>query len=166
MPEPPYRICFVCLGNICRSPTAAVVMRGLVADAGLTGRIEVESAGTGGWHVGQGANPDALRAMSRHGYDGRGHAARQFLAGDFPRYDLVLGLDRANVADLRRMAPDAEARAKVSLLRDFDPGTPPGAELDVPDPWGGRDAGFDDVLAQVSAACVGLLARIPVGAEG
>ena len=158
MPESPYRICFVCLGNICRSPTAAVVMRQLVTGAGLGGSVEVDSAGTGGWHVGQGANPDALRAMTRVGYDGRDHVAQQFGIDDFARYDLVVGLDGANVRDLQRIAPDEVARAKVVLIRDHDPDAPPGS--DVPDPWGGPDAGFDDVLVQVQAACAGLLERL------
>lgn len=151
----PYRICFVCLGNICRSPMAAIVMRGLVAEAGLD--VEVDSAGTGSWHVGGPADRSALSALTRGGYDGSQHVARQFRPSDFARYDLVVGLDRANVRDLRRLAPSPEAAAAVRLLRDYA-GVP---DLDVPDPYGGPDVEFDDALALVVEACRGLLASLP-----
>ena len=159
MSAPPYRISFVCLGNICRSPMAAVVMRSLVADAGLP--VQVDSAGTGSWHIGGGANPPAVQALGRRGYDGSTHVARQFGPRDFADYDLVIGLDRHNVADLRRLAPDDEQAAKVVLLRDFDPDAPT-EDRDVPDPYGGPDLDFDDALDLVTAACQGLLAQLPV----
>ena len=156
---PPYRICFVCLGNICRSPMATVVMRRLVADAGL--RVQVDSAGTGSWHIGGGANPPAVQALKRRGYDGSRHVARQFGPPDFADYALVVGLDRYNVDDLRRLAPDDEQAAKVVLLRDFDPAAATG-DRDVPDPYGGPDHDFDHALDLVTAACEGLLGRLPV----
>ncbi|MBA3249245.1 MAG: low molecular weight phosphotyrosine protein phosphatase [Geodermatophilaceae bacterium] len=157
----PYRICFVCLGNICRSPMASVVMRRLVADAGLD--IQVDSAGTGSWHVGGPADHSALRAMTKGGYDGSTHVARQFSARDFAAYDLVVGLDRQNVRDLRRMAPDPAAAAKIRLLRDFAPDGEP--DLDVTDPYGGPDDGFDEALEVVFAACRGLLDTLPAAAR-
>ncbi len=153
-----YRICFVCLGNICRSPMAAVVMRALAADAGMA--VLIDSAGTGSWHIGGPANPPALTALQRRGYDGSTHVARQFGPGDFASYDLVVGLDGHNVADLRRLAPDEEQAAKVVLLRDFDPGAA-AADRDVPDPYGGRDHDFDHALDLVTAACHGLLDQLP-----
>ncbi len=156
---PSYRICFVCLGNICRSPMAAVVMRELVSEAGLD--VQVDSAGTGSWHIGCGANPPAVEALRRRGYDGSAHVARQFGPADFADYDRVVGLDRHNVADLRRLAPDHEQAAKIVLLRDFDPDAP-ADDRDVPDPYGGPDGEFDHTLDLVSAACRGLLDRLAV----
>lgn len=155
----PYRICFVCLGNICRSPMADVVMRRLVADAGLADRIQIGSAGTGSWHVGSGANPPAVAALHRRGYDGSAHQARQFGAADFADWDLIVGLDASNVADLRRLAPTKDDAATVALLRDFDPASPAG-DRDVPDPYGGPEAEFDHALDLVEAACRGLLADL------
>ncbi|CAN5130521.1 low molecular weight protein-tyrosine-phosphatase [soil metagenome] len=164
----PYRICFVCLGNICRSPMAGVVMRRLASDAGLADRIVVGSAGTGSWHVGAGANPPAVAALHRRGYDGSSHRARKFGAADFADWDLVVGLDAANVADLRRLAPTDADAAKVVLLRDYDLEAPAGddpavsgADRDVPDPYGGPDAEFEHALDLVEAACRGLLATLP-----
>lgn len=156
---PSYRICFVCLGNICRSPMADVVMRQLVSAAGVD--VQVDSAGTGSWHIGRGANPPAVQALGRRGYDGSTHVARQFGPGDFADYDLVIGLDQSNVADLRLLAPDDEQAAKVVLLRDFDPDAAAG-DRDVPDPYGGPDDDFDHALDLVTAACKGLLNRLPV----
>lgn len=159
MSAPPYRICFVCLGNICRSPMAAVVMRKLVAERGLD--VQVDSAGTGSWHIGGGANPPAVQALSRRGYDGSTHVARQFGPTDFADYDLVIGLDRHNVADLRRLAPDRDQATKIVLLRDFDPIAAAG-DRDVADPYGGPDDDFDHALDLVTAACAGLLDRLPL----
>lgn len=153
----PYRIAFVCLGNICRSPMAEAVMRALVDEAGLSGRVEVTSAGTGGWHVGEPADPRAKAALRRRGYPLR-HAARQFRARDLARHDLVLGLDERNVADLGRLATTAAERAKVLPLRAFDPAA--GSDLAVPDPYYGTDADFDHALDLIEAACGSLLDRV------
>jgi protein-tyrosine phosphatase len=152
----PYRVVFVCLGNICRSPMAEAVLRSLVADAGLDDRVEVSSAGTGDWHIGESADARALTALSRHGYDGAGHRARQFGRDWFDEHDLVVALDRHNAATLRRMAP-AGAAGKVRLLRSFDPAA---TGPDVPDPYYGDDAAFDSVLAMVETACRALLAEV------
>jgi protein-tyrosine phosphatase len=154
------RLCFVCLGNICRSPTAEAVMRGRVADAGLSDRIEVESAGTGSWHVGEPPDRRAAREARARGLamDGR---ARQFSPGDFARCDLILAMDADNAADLRRMAPDPAAAAKVRLLREFDPQAT--GDLAVPDPFYGGPDGFATVFDMVDAACTGLLAHLRAG---
>ena len=153
------RILFVCLGNICRSPTAEGVMRHLLREEGLADRVELESAGTGGWHVGDPPDARATEAAGRRGIvlDG---AARRVTPADFERFDLLVAMDRDNLADLRRLAPDAVAREKVRLLREFDPASAGGRDLDVPDPYYGGPRGFDDVLDLVEAACRGLLDEV------
>jgi protein-tyrosine phosphatase len=152
---PAARVLFVCMGNICRSPTAEGVMRRLVYEAGLSEQIVLDSAGTGGWHVGAPPDPRAVAAA-----DGRGiaidGAARKVRAADFDDFDLIVALDRDNAQDMRRLAPDEEAAAKVRLLREFDPASR-GDDLDVPDPYYGGDDGFGRVLDLVDAACRGLL---------
>lgn len=157
VPPVPFRVCFVCSGNICRSPTAEVVLRSYVADAGLARRVEVESAGTGNWHVGDGADRRSLHTLADAGYDGSEHRARQFEASWFARLDLVLALDATHLDDLRALAPDAEARAKIRLLRSFDPEAVRAGTLDIEDPFYGGVADFDRVLAEVEAACAGLV---------
>jgi protein-tyrosine phosphatase len=151
------RICFVCLGNICRSPTAEGVMRHLVREAGLQGAIEIDSAGTGGYHVGEPPDRRAHAACRERGIELRGRA-RQFRPGDFARFDYVIAMDRENLDDLRRLAPDASARQKLHLLRAFDPESP--AQAGVPDPYYGGERGFDQVVEIVLAACRGLLAEL------
>jgi protein-tyrosine phosphatase len=151
------RILFVCLGNICRSPTAEGVMKRLVAEADLQDSIELDSAGTGGWHVGEPPDPRATDAARRRGIELAGHA-RQVRAEDFERFDLLLAMDRTNERALTRaLAPDEPARAKIRLLREFDPASADGDDLDVPDPYYEGPHGFDVVLDQVQAACAGLL---------
>ncbi len=151
------RVLFVCLGNICRSPTAEGVMRALVRDAGLEDRIELDSAGTGAWHIDQPPDPRATAAARDRGITLEG-AARQIERDDFAEFDLVVAMDASNVADLRRIAPDDAARAKIRLLREFDP--PADGALDVPDPYHGGARGFDDVFDLVQAACAALLAEL------
>jgi protein-tyrosine phosphatase len=148
------RILFVCMGNICRSPTAEGVMRRLIEDAGLTDRVEIESAGTGGWHAGEPPDRRATLAAGRRGITLEG-AARQIRASDFRDFDLVIALDRANLRELLAVAPDEDAAEKIRLLREFDPRA--GGDLDVPDPYYGGDRGFETVLDMVEAACRGLL---------
>jgi protein-tyrosine phosphatase len=164
----PVRLCFVCLGNICRSPTAEGVMARLVADAGLADRIEVDSAGTGAWHVGDGPDPRSMTEARRRGVELTSRA-RQFHPGDFYRYDLVLAMDARNLADLRDLAPEAHLRDRARLLRAFDPalaisdteGTVRGPfDLDVPDPYYEADDGFRTVFDMVAAACRGLLDHV------
>jgi protein-tyrosine phosphatase len=150
------RILFVCTGNICRSPTAEGVMRRLVADAGLDGAVEIESAGTGGWHAGEPPDARATAAAARRGIALAG-AARQVTEDDFERFDLIVAVDRENLGELRAIAPGTRARAKVRLLREFDPASAGGEDLDVPDPYYGGARGFETVLDLVAAACTGLL---------
>lgn len=151
------RILFVCLGNICRSPTAEGVMRKLVRDAGLEERIEVDSAGTGSWHVGEPPDARATRVARRRGITLEG-AARQVWPRDFEEFDLILAMDSSNLRNLQRLASDETARAKVRLLREFDPAAE--GDLDVPDPYYGGADGFDRVLDLVHAACRSLLEQL------
>jgi protein-tyrosine phosphatase len=138
-------------------------MRHLVAEEGLEGQIEIDSAGTGGWHVGAPPDERATEAARRRGVALEG-AARRFDPEDFDRFDLILAMDRENQRDLLAMAPDEEARAKVRLFREFDPRSSSGGDLDVPDPYYGGDDGFEEVLDLVDAAARGLLAEIKAGA--
>jgi protein-tyrosine phosphatase len=147
------------MGNICRSPTAEAVMAKLVADAGLGDRVVLDSAGTGGWHAGERADPRARAAAARRGIDIT-HRARQFAMADLDRFDLVVVMDRANLDHVRRMAGDRD-RPVVRLLRSFDLSAPEGAE--VPDPYGGGAADFDEVLDQCERACSGLVDHVRRG---
>ena len=151
------RICFVCMGNICRSPTAHAIMQKLVADAGLASKIEIDSAGTGGWHAGELPDPRSCAAGARRGYD-LDHPARQFKAADFDRFDLVLAMDRDNHDHLQRLARGRTQLPPIRLLRSFDPSAPEGAE--VPDPYGGGGDDFDHVLDVCERACQGLLEHL------
>ena len=164
MPGRSTRILFVCLGNICRSPTAEGVMRALVREAGLEESIELDSAGTGAWHVGSPPDERATETARARGIALEG-AARQVRRADFDDFDLLIAMDRKNLADLRRLAPDERARARIRLLREFDPASAGLGvdELDVPDPYYGGPRGFEDVLDLVHAACEGLLAQIRAG---
>jgi protein-tyrosine phosphatase len=153
----PYRVCFVCSGNICRSPIAEAVLRRMVADAGLADQVAVSSAGTGGWHIGDPADARAMAALRRRGYP-LDHAARQWSAADFADTDLVVALDAGHYRHLVRQARDAEDRAKIRLLRSFDPEA--GDDLDVPDPYYGGAAGFEHVLDLAEAACARILTEI------
>ena len=140
------RILFVCLGNICRSPTAEGVMRRLLEQEGLD--WEVDSAGTGAWHVGNPPDARATAAAARRGIALDG-AARQVRPADFERYDLILAADRSNLRDLLAIAP-RQHRDKVRLLL---------GDRDVPDPYYGADGGFDEVLDLCEDACRRLLAE-------
>jgi low molecular weight protein-tyrosine phosphatase len=153
------RILFVCTGNICRSPTAEGVMRSLLRAEGLDDRIELDSAGTGPWHAGEPPDGRATDAARTRGIvlDG---VARQVRLGDFGAFDLLLALDREHERDLLALAPDDDARAKVRLLREFDPASVATGDLDVPDPYYGGARGFEHVLELVEAACRGLLAEV------
>jgi protein-tyrosine phosphatase len=165
----PFRVLFVCLGNICRSPTAEGVMRRLVADAGLQESIELDSAGTGGWHVGSPPDERASAAARGRGVALEG-SARQVREEDFLDFDLLLAMDAENMRELRARALGERERAKVRLLREFDPAShldgarsDPRGELDVPDPYYGAPGGFEEVFDLVRAACEGLLAQIRAG---
>jgi protein-tyrosine phosphatase len=160
--QAPFRVLFVCLGNICRSPTAEGTMRALVREAGMEDRIELDSAGTGGWHVGSPPDERATAAAAARGIALEG-AARQVSVADFDDFNLMIAMDSANLSDLRDLAGDDRRREKVRLLREFDPaGADPG-DLDVPDPYYGPGDGFERVLDMVEASCRGLLAQIQAG---
>jgi protein-tyrosine phosphatase len=152
------RVCFVCLGNICRSPTAEAVMKHLVREAGLTAAIQIESAGTGDWHVGEPRDRRSQATAAARGVPLAGRA-QQFTAADFERFDHVVAMDRSNLENLRNMAPSAAARAKLSLLRSFE-ADPGGSDSDVPDPYYGGARGFDEVFDICQAACAGFLASL------
>jgi protein-tyrosine phosphatase len=155
----------VCLGNICRSPTAEGVMRALVREAGMEEKIELDSAGTGAWHVGNPPDERATETARARGIVLEG-AARVLRRKDFEDFDLLLAMDRKNLADLRSLVPDERGRARTRLLREFDPasaGLGADGDLDVPDPYHGGPRGFEHVLDLVRAACEGLLAQIRAG---
>lgn len=148
------RICFVCLGNICRSPTAEGIFRHLLRERGLEGKAEIDSAGTGAWHVGKPPDRRAAAEASRRGIDLSGRA-RQFEPEDFDRFDYVIAMDEMNASDLAAIAPSKGARERIRLLRSFDREAPSGAG--VPDPYYGGDRGFREVFDICESACAGLL---------
>ena len=150
------RVAFVCLGNICRSPMAAAVASVLVEEAGLADRVVVESFGTADYHVGKCADARTSAALRRRGWSADGHRARQITSSDVARADLVLAADRSNVEFLQRLAGDDRNRAKIRLLRSFDPLSTPW-DQEVADPWFGEEADFDSALDQIEAACRGLV---------
>ena len=142
------KILFVCLGNICRSPTAEAVMRARAAGLGL----HIESAGTGGWHAGERPDPRAIEHGERQGYDFSGQTAQQVQKNDFSRFDYVLAMDSQNLSALRDLCPSGYS-GHLSRFLDFAPNA---ALKDVPDPYyGGRD-GFQTVIALIEAASQGL----------
>ena len=156
-PGRPYRICLVCLGNICRSPMAEVVVRAELAKAGLAGKVEVDSAGTGDWHIGQPMDSRARTELARHGHDGAAHRARQIDPSWLASYDLLIAMDGSNLRNLRQMAPDRQTAAeRIVLFRAFDPAAGPDAE--VPDPYDGGGEHFAEVYELVQAAARGLAA--------
>jgi protein-tyrosine phosphatase len=159
----PYRVCVVCLGNICRSPMAEVILRDELERAGLSGRVEVDSAGTGDWHLGSPMDSRARAELSRRGYDGAGHRARQFEPGWFERYDLVAAMDRANLERLRRAAPDQQAEDRTVLFLSFDParnGQGSERDLEVPDPYDGGPEDYVLVFDLVQPAARALAAQL------
>ncbi|HVS67857.1 MAG TPA: low molecular weight protein-tyrosine-phosphatase [Mycobacteriales bacterium] len=156
--QPPYRICFVCMGNICRSPIAEVVMRAKVAEAGLAHRVVVDSAGTGDWHAGGPADERTIHTLRSRGYDDGGHVARQFKSDWFDEIDLVVAMDGKNLQSLRWLAT-GEQVDKIVRLRSFDPASR-GGDLDVPDPYYGGADHFVEVLEMVEAGCDGLLDHV------
>lgn len=150
-------VCFVCLGNICRSPTAEGVFAKLVADAGLRGRIRVDSVGTGAWHKGERADKRARIEAARRGYE-LNSVARQITSADFDSHDLLIGMDLGNLRDLAALAPKTVDPAKFRLLRSYDPLSAVDAE--VPDPYYGGPADFQRMFELVEAGCKGLLVRL------
>ncbi|HEU4623981.1 MAG TPA: low molecular weight protein-tyrosine-phosphatase [Steroidobacteraceae bacterium] len=150
------RILFVCLGNICRSPSAEVVLRHIAAREAPELGIEVDSAGTAGYHIGEPPDARSQEAARRRGYDMAHLRARIIEPGDFERFDLILAMDRHNLSTLRRRAPVA-VRERVRLFLEF---APEAGVTDVPDPYYGGPTGFEEVLDLVEAASRGLIAHL------
>ena len=145
-----HRILFVCLGNICRSPTAEGVFRALAAAGGL--RVEVDSCGTGGWHAGEPPHPPAIAAAKARGYDLTGLRARQITRADFTRFDRIVVMDRANLRDVRALRPDGGTEPELFLTHAPQHGA------EVPDPW--YTGEYDRTLDMIEDAARGLIAAM------
>lgn len=158
-PAGPYRICLVCLGNICRSPIAEQVLRADLGRVGLSDAVVVDSAGTGSWHLGSGMDRRAATTLRVYGYPTE-HVARRFEPDWFDNRDLVLAMDTDNHAELLRCAPETVAKERLAMFRAFAPGAGPYAE--VPDPYYGGEDGFATVLGMVEAASKGLTEQLVV----
>ena len=150
-------VCFVCLGNICRSPLAQGVFEALVKQEGLQDRIITSSAGVGNWHVGSSPDSRMQQTARKHGIY-LNSRARQFQASDFKRMDLVLAMDHSNLSTLQQMRPAPELHDKLFLFRSFDPEN--NGDLDVPDPYYGGDKGFETVFQMVERTCPKVLQRL------
>lgn len=173
--DPPYRVCFVCSGNICRSPMAEAVFRARILESGLDGLVETDSGGTGDWWEGSGADHRAVAALAGKGYEER-HVARQFRPEWFAERDLVIALDSGHLRRLRALAPTPRDAAKVRLLLSYSPtlalrppagGTPIAphqedeeADWDVPDPYYGGPEEFEHCLALIETAVDTLLEAV------
>jgi protein-tyrosine phosphatase len=158
-PNQPYRICVVCLGNICRSPMAERVLAAHLDLAGLAGRVVVDSAGTGDWHVGAPMDARARAELARRGHDPGGHEARQIQPDWLDDYDLLLAMDQSNLAGVTALAAGKPGLAdRIILLRAFDPAAADGAE--VPDPYYGSADDYAEVFDLVDAAAKGLVSRL------
>lgn len=148
-----YRIAVVCLGNICRSPMADVVLNARMAATGIDELVEVVSAGTAGWHTGKPMDERAAALLTAEGYDASSHRAQQVQASWLDELDLVLTMDRANLSDVRSLTSGEVDPHRVRPFRDFDPVDPGG---EVPDPYYGGADGFRDVLTMVERTSTAL----------
>jgi low molecular weight protein-tyrosine phosphatase len=153
-----YRVCLVCLGNICRSPMAESVLHASLAEAGLDGLVTLDSAGTGDWHLGEPMSGQARAALASRGYDGSAHRARQFRPSWLTERDLVLAMDGRNLATLRRMAGAAD-RDRIRLFGEVG-GLGQGDRGEIPDPYGGNEADFRQVLDLLGSAAPVIAARL------
>lgn len=154
----PFSICFVCAGNICRSPMAEVVFTDLAERAGLSQWVRATSAGIGDWHVGERADTRTIDVLAAHGYDGSFHRAKQFDAAWFPNLDLVVALDRSHLRALQSSAPSESDREKVSLLLSFDAAAD--GVWDVPDPYYDDERAFESVLGMIESASLALFRQL------
>lgn len=156
MSDQPVGVLFVCLGNICRSPAAKGIFQHLVERRGVAGRFRIDSCGTGGWHVGRGADPRTIAVMAQNNVP-LTHSARRFAgAPDLDAFHWILAMDRQNVIDLTRMGAP---RTRVRMLREFDPALAGRGEAawEVADPYYGGDSGFQTMFEHLTAACEGFL---------
>ncbi len=157
----PYRVIFVCSGNICRSPMAEVIARSLAGDtnladgSALSDHTEFSSAGTGPWHEGEPMHVNTAAALARGGFPDHPHVAHQFPTARVSRFDLIIALDRRHQQTLRSLGADPE---RVLMLRAFDSAA--GAAADVPDPYYGDDAVFDECREMITAGCAGLVTSL------
>jgi protein-tyrosine phosphatase len=152
----PIRVLMVCLGNICRSPTAEAMLRSKLHAAGLDGRVEVDSAGTADYHVGAPPDRRAVAHGERRGLALKDLRGRQVSRADFDRFDHILAMDDDNLADLQRIRPPG-SRARLALLMSF---APRAGAREVPDPYGGGAEGFETVLDLVESAADGFIAFV------
>jgi protein-tyrosine phosphatase len=150
------KILAVCLGNICRSPAAEAAIEAAAKETGL--EVEVDSAGTGSWHIGQAPHPEAVSAGARAGLIIEGRA-RKVTPADFDRFDIILAMDLANLRELHNLAPTKAAKAKIRLFRTYDPDSD---EPEIPDPWGGPSEGYEETIRIVKAAAAGLVRALSV----
>lgn len=168
--RPPIRVCFVCSGNICRSPTAEVVLTRLAAERSASELVAADSAGTGSWHAGDDMDERSRGTLVDAGYEVPRHVAKQFQPADFDSYDMVVALDSGHRDVLWWLAAEthdpASARAKTVLLRAFDPDLEAGEAADVADPYYGGRGGFTEVLEQVERSCAALLDAIERAVDG
>ncbi len=153
----PTSVLFVCLGNICRSPLAEGVFKALVEEEGLADRFRIDSAGTGGWHVGEAPDGRATVVAARNGVTLESRA-RQLTPEDLREFDVVIAMDQDNLRHIERMAATAGGEARLHLLREFDPRSDDGVE--VPDPYYGGPSGFENVFQMVRRSCEGLLTHL------
>jgi protein-tyrosine phosphatase len=161
----PFRIGVVCLGNICRSPMAEVVLQDRIDRAGLSDQVFISSSGTGGWHRGEPMDRRAAATLTEAGYDASRHVARTFSRDWYAENDLLLAMDASNRADMVEQAPTVEAQQQVRMFRSFDPeAQSPDAE--VPDPWYGGPEGFAEVLEMVERTADEIIDRLPELAPG
>lgn len=156
-----FRICFVCTGNICRSPMAEVVFRDLAQRHGYDNAVSVMSAGTGDWHVGENSDARTVAALAARGYDGTAHRAKQFDPDWFNRLDLVIVFDRGQERIIKSWAATDADRGKVVMLLSFD--LEQAGHLDVPDPYYSDAALFDTVLGMIERASSALFDQIKPG---
>lgn len=159
----PYRIIVVCTGNICRSPMGEFILRELFEEAGLGDRVEVDSAGTTSWEVGNPADRRTLEVLRRNGhadFGGTMHEARRFERAWLEERDLILAADIGHVADLRKLARTEEQRGRIRLFREFDPEAVAAGELEMDDPWYGDGDAFDQTYAEITAAAAGVVEHV------
>jgi protein-tyrosine phosphatase len=150
-------VLFICLGNICRSPLGEGVLAHRLAEADLSDRVRVDSAGTGAWHVGEPPDPRSTEVAMRHGIPLRGRA-RRVRAEDFNRFDYIFAMDRSNLRDLRHLESQGDGGALLTLFREFDPH--PDGDLDVPDPYYGGADGFDLMFEMIDRTCAAFVEHL------